>query len=101
MQARECRLALSFLRAKKKGGFMETIIVAVLGVIGTIVGSYFSNRKNSILIAYRLEQLENKVNQHNQVIERTYKLEEATALQEKDLRVLNHRISDLEAAEKE
>ncbi len=80
---------------------METIIVAVLGVIGTIVGSYFSNRKNSILIAYRLEQLENKVNQHNQVIERTYKLEEATALQEKDLRVLNHRISDLEAAEKE
>ena len=74
---------------------METIIV------GTIVGSYFSNRKNSILIAYRLEQLENKVNQHNQVIERTYKLEEATALQEKDLRVLNHRISDLEAAEKE
>jgi hypothetical protein len=65
-------------------------------LIGTLAGSYFSNRKGQILIAYRLEQLESKVNKHNQVIERTYKLEELTAIQEEKLKVANHRIDDLE-----
>ena len=74
----------------------DAIIVAVLSLIGTLAGSYFSNRKGQILIAYRLEQLESKVNKHNQVIERTYKLEELTAIQEEKLKVANHRIDDLE-----
>lgn len=74
----------------------DAIIVAVLSLIGTLAGSYFSNRKGQILIAYRLEQLEQKVNKHNQVIERTYKLEELTAIQEEKLKVANHRIDDLE-----
>jgi type VI protein secretion system component VasK len=74
----------------------DTIIVAVLSLIGTLAGTYFSNRKGQILIAYRLEQLEQKVNKHNQVIERTYKLEELTAIQEEKLKVANHRIDDLE-----
>lgn len=74
----------------------DAIIVAVLSLIGTLAGSYFSNRKGQILIAYRLEQLENKVNKHNQVIERTYKLEELTALQEEKIKVANHRIENLE-----
>ncbi len=76
----------------------DAIIVAVLSLIGTLAGSYFSNRKGQILIAYRLEQLENKVNKHNQVIERTYKLEELTALQEEKIKVANHRIENLEKA---
>lgn len=74
----------------------DAIIVAILSLIGTLAGSYFSNRKGQILIAYRLEQLESKVNKHNQVIERTYKLEELTAIQEEKLKVANHRIDDLE-----
>lgn len=74
----------------------DAIIVAVLSLIGTLAGSYFSNRKGQILIAYRLEQLESKVNKHNQVIERTYKLEELTAIHEENLKVANHRIDDLE-----
>lgn len=74
----------------------DAIIVAVLSLIGTLAGTYFSNRKGQILIAYRLEQLEQKVNKHNQVIERTYKLEELTAIQEEKLKVANHRLDDLE-----
>lgn len=74
----------------------DAIVVAILSLIGTLAGSYFSNRKGQILIAYRLEQLEQKVNKHNQVIERTYKLEELTAIQEEKLKVANHRIDDLE-----
>ena len=37
---------------------------------------------------------------HNQVIDRVYKLEERTELQEEKIRVANHRISDLEEAVK-
>lgn len=53
----------------------ETIIVAIIAFIGSLVGNYMSNNKNQALIAYRLEQLEKKVNLHNNVIERTYELE--------------------------
>lgn len=74
----------------------ETVIVAILALFGTLAGSYFSNRKTSALIAYRLEQLEKKVNQHNSVIERTYKLENQEAIVEEQIKVINHRIEDLE-----
>lgn len=74
----------------------ETIIVAVLALIGTLVGSYFSNQKATALIAYRLEQLEQKVNKHNSVIERTYKLEKQESVMEEQIKVINHRIEDLE-----
>lgn len=59
----------------------DAIVVAILSLIGTLAGSYFSNRKGQILIAYRLEQLEIKVQAHNSLVERTYKLEEQTAIQ--------------------
>lgn len=68
---------------------MEAVIVAVLSLVGTLVGAYLANRRSSALIAYRLEQLEHKVNKHNQVVERTYLLEEK-------VKVANHRIEDLE-----
>ena len=74
----------------------ETIIVAIISLIGTLAGSYFSNRKSQVLIAYRLEQLEGKVQAHNNLIERTYKLEEQAAVHEEKIKVANARISDLE-----
>lgn len=84
-------------RGTSGGGVMsETIIVAVLSLAGTLAGSYLSNKKSQALIAYRLEQLEEKVNKHNNLIERTYKLEEQTAIQDEQIRVANHRIADLE-----
>ena len=74
----------------------ETIIVALLSLFGTLAGAYLANKKSTALIAYRLEQLEEKVNKHNQIIERTYKLEEQEALLEERVKVANHRIDDLE-----
>ena len=73
----------------------EAIIVAALGLVGTLVGSYLANRKSTALIAYRLEQLEQKVSKHNNLVERTYALEESVALLEERRRVANHRIDDL------
>jgi type VI protein secretion system component VasK len=74
----------------------EAIIVAALGLVGTLVGSYLANRKSTALIAYRLEQLEQKVSKHNNLVERTYALEESVALLEERQKVANHRIDDLE-----
>lgn len=78
----------------------ETIIVAILSLAGTLVGAYLANRKSAALISYRLEQLEEKVNRHNSVIERTYKLEKQEELLEEKIKVANHRIDDLEDARK-
>lgn len=74
----------------------EGIIIAILSLIGTLAGSYFSNRAGQKLIAYRIEQLERKVDAHNRVIERTYKLEEETAVLDEKIKVANHRLDDLE-----
>lgn len=77
----------------------EGIIVGILSLIGTLAGTYFANRKSSALIAYRLELLEKKVDKHNSVMERTFKLEEQTAVLEEKIKVANHRIEDLEDLE--
>lgn len=74
----------------------DTVIVALLSLFGTMAGAYLANRKSSALIAYRLEQLEEKVNKHNQVVERTYRLEDNDKLMEEKIKVANHRIEDLE-----
>lgn len=78
----------------------STIIVSLitggLALVGTLAGTYFANRKSAALIAYRLEELEKRVQAHNNLVERTYHLEERTELQEEKLKVVNHRLSDLE-----
>lgn len=55
---------------------MAEIIVAVITVIGVIVSNYFSNNSTRKLILYRIDQLEHKVNRHNNLIDRVYKLED-------------------------
>lgn len=77
----------------------ERIIIAVLSMVGTLAGAYLANRKSAALIAYRLDKLEEKVDKHNSVIERTFKLEEQAALIEERIKVANHRIEDLEKAQ--
>lgn len=64
---------------------VATIIVGVLSLIGTLIGSYSGMK----LISYRIEQLEEKVNKHNNFAERVPLLEE-------QMKVANHRISDTE-----
>ena len=63
----------------------DTIVVAILSLIGTLAGSFGGTQ----LINYRIEQLEKKVEKHNSVVERTFLLEEK-------MKVANHRIEDLE-----
>lgn len=53
----------------------DTVIVAILSLAGTLIGSGLGVVASSRLTSYRLEQLEKRVQAHNNLIERTYKLE--------------------------
>ena len=59
---------------------MEGIITAIIGgcctAIPTIIATLSSNKKSTALTVYRIEQLEKKVEKHNSVMERTFKIEE-------------------------
>lgn len=72
------------------------IAVAFIGLAGSAIGSVIGVMASAKLTQYRLAQLEKKVDKHNSVIERTFKLEERASVLEEDVRVVNHRIADLE-----
>ena len=55
---------------------VETVVVALITAGFAFLGVYISNRKQAALVAYRLEKLEQKVDKHNSVVERMYRLEE-------------------------
>lgn len=61
----------------------ESIIVALITAAGALFGTYLANRKAAALMEYRLEQLEKKVDKHNNLVERMYHIEErVTVLEE-------------------
>lgn len=69
----------------------EAVFVAVLGFAGTLLGSLFGVLAAQKLTQYRLSQLEDKVNRHNNLIERTFKLEGRMDEAEHDIRDLKGR----------
>ena len=77
----------------------ESIIVALITGILALIGTYLSNRKSAALVEYRLAELEKKVDKHNQIIERTYHLEEDIALIKAEDKRQNTRIEKLENKE--
>lgn len=76
---------------------MQTeIVVALIGLVGSALGTFSGIAFSAKLTNYRIEQLEKKVEKHNQVIDRVYKLEQSDAVEEEEIKVINHRIADLE-----
>nr|DAF69110.1 MAG TPA: hemolysin [Bacteriophage sp.] len=74
----------------------EALIVALLSLVGTAIGSITGIMAANKLTNYRIEQLEKKVEKHNNVVERVFKLEEKDAVHDEQMKVANHRISDIE-----
>ena len=72
------------------------IVVALIGLAGSAFGSLVGIVVSNKLTQYRLEQLEKKVQAHNNLIERTYHLEEMDSVRTEQIKVINHRIEDLE-----
>ena len=87
----------------KQGGenVSAEIIIAGLSLLGTLAGTAGGIIVSGKLVNYRIEQLEKKVEKHNNLITRTFRLEQAVALLDERVRVANHRISDLEKEEVE
>ncbi len=75
---------------------METIIVSIISLIGTLGGSLGGILVANKLTNYRVEQLEKKVEKHNQVVERVYKLEQDNAVQDEEIKQVRTQIEDLE-----
>ena len=74
----------------------DSIIVALLSLFGTLMGSLFGILTANKLTNFRIEQLEKKVEKHNNVIERVFALEKHDAVIDEEIKVANHRIDDLE-----
>ena len=76
--------------------FDANIIVSLLSLAGTIL-TVISGSK---LTAYRIQKLEEKVQAHNNLIDRMYKVEQRVEVDENRLKVSEHRIEDLEKFER-
>lgn len=70
----------------------DTIIIGILSFAGTCVGAIAGILAANKLSNYRIEQLEKKVEAHNQLIGRTYKLEQKSAIIEEEIKDIRERI---------
>ena len=82
---------------------LASIISSAAAIVVCMVNNHFQEKRsekahqdNIVLISYRLEQLEQKVDQHNNLIERQFAIEGKVDVLEEKQRVANHRIDDLE-----
>ncbi len=74
----------------------DSVIIAIISLCGTVIGTFSGIVVGSKVLVYRVEQLEKKVDKHNSVIERVFRLEDADKLLDEKIKVANHRIEDLE-----
>lgn len=74
----------------------EPIILAMIGFLGSGVGSILGILASNKLTVYRIDQLEEKVNKHNNLIERTYQLEKQESILEEKIAVLSDQLVRLE-----
>ena len=70
------------------------VLIGVLSLIGTLIGTIGGILASNRLVTYRLEQLEKKVDKHNNVIERMYKIEERVTVIETEISEVRKDIDD-------
>lgn len=67
---------------------MTSILVSIIGGISvavpSVIATVLSNKRNNDLVIYRIDELDNKVHEHNQLIDRMYKAE-------KDIEILKEK----------
>lgn len=89
---------------------METIISSCITAAITLIICLINNHgqqkraeqqqsETRALMEYKLDELTKRVDKHNNLVERTYHLEEVSMLHEEKIKVANHRIEDLERGE--
>lgn len=72
------------------------VVSSVVTLVVCMINNHYQQDKTRSLVEYRLTELEKKVDKHNNLTERTYKLEEENSVMKHEIKVANHRIEDLE-----
>lgn len=72
------------------------IIVSLISLIGTVFGSFAGIIISNRLTNYRISQLEKKVAQHNNLIDRTYSIEKHNAVVDEEIKTLSEKINELD-----
>lgn len=72
------------------------VIVALITLLGSAIGTIGGIFATNKMTAYRIEQLEKKVDKHNQVVERMYEAEKNISVISEEIKNVNHRIEELE-----
>ena len=82
---------------------METIIASCISAAVTLticlINNHGQQEKTRALMEYKMDELTRRVDKHNNLVERTYHLEEVIMVHDEKIRVANHRIGDLEKKE--
>lgn len=78
---------------------MNELVITIVTSVATLIGTVITVISGNKLIAYRIQQLEEKVKAHNNLIVRTYEIEKRLEVDENRLKVSEHRLSDLEKKE--
>lgn len=83
---------------------LPPLITGIVAVIVCMVNNHYqqkrtgeANQETIDMIDYKLSELTKRVDKHNSVVERTYKLEQVAAVRDEQIKVANHRINDLES----
>lgn len=86
---------------------VEAIITGIVGIVVCMINNFYQSKRTEAthqsaidLIIYRIGQLEKKQDLHNNAVERLYLVEQKIGIDEEKIRVVNHRISDLEELNK-
>ena len=72
------------------------VVVALITLLGSAIGTIGGIFSTNKMTAYRIEQLEKKVDKHNQVVERMYEAEKNISVISEEIKNANHRIEELE-----
>ncbi|MBQ6814190.1 MAG: hypothetical protein IJP13_01490 [Lachnospiraceae bacterium] len=80
---------------------IASVVTGICAIIVGLINSHIQANATRKLIEYKIEELTKRVEKHNNVVDRTYELEKIVRLHEEQIDVANHRLKDLEDAEKE
>ena len=71
------------------------VIVGMLSLAGTLIGTIAGILASNNMAMYRIQQLEKKVDQHNQIVIRTFKLEESQAVTDEQIKTIFKKLDSI------
>lgn len=75
---------------------LVSLITSLATLLGVVLTVYAGGKRTRDILLYRIEQLEKAQQKHNSLIERMYRVEERLELHDEKIKVVNHRLDDVE-----